>query len=226
MKTFFLYSSLLCLSFNTLAWSERGNGGNSIICDDPSQNKFYDAYEAEYRYGLKPVFPTPERMCFNQATCFNQSMAIARILINRIPDYGENLLKEFMKSNLSHFKDEVNFLEDIVLLPINDIGITFIPKNCKLHQTVIQKQPRFPGDKTYIISYDQWKKLTPNHQAVGIIHELLYSYARSIKRKLNDSEGIRYLNGLIISGEISKLDRARYYELYSLIFSENTYHNE
>lgn len=219
MKIFFLYS-MLCLSFNALAWSERGNGGNSIICDDPSQNKFYDAYEAEFRYGFRPVFPNPDRVCDDEIVCFNQSIELARVLINRIPEYDFRL-KEFMHSRLRRFGDETNLLNNVVLISIDDMGTAFIPKNCKLHQTVIQKQPRFPGDKRYIISNDQWKKLTSNHQAVGIIHELLYYYSIYMKRSLQNSEGIRYFNGLIISGEISKLSSKEYSDLYNLVFAGN-----
>ena len=219
MKVFFLFS-LLCLCLNALAWSERGNGGNSIICDDPSQNKFYDAYEAEFRYGLKPVFPDTRRKCAGGLSCVNLSMRIARVFIDRLPDDADHL-KKFMNSRVRRFRDDANFLDNINLLPIEDMGTAFVPKNCNLHQTVVQKPPRFPGDYRYIISNDQWKDLSPNHQAVGIIHELLYLYAGHMKQKIEDSEGIRYFNALIISDEISKLSTKQYAYIYRTVFSGN-----
>lgn len=215
-----LWCSLLCLSFNALAWSERGNGGNSIICDESTKNKFYDAYEAEFRYGFKPNFPYPIKECYDDIGCFNLSVTIARALIDRIPDYNLRF-KEFMHSRLRRFGAEATFLDDIILLPIDDMGIAFIPNGCTLHQTVIQREPRFPGDKRYIISNDQWKKLSPQHQAVGIIHELLYFYAAFIKRPTKNSERIRYLNGIIISGEISKLTVEQFSDLYVLVFTDS-----
>ncbi|MFP5385562.1 MAG: hypothetical protein ACLGHN_05745 [Bacteriovoracia bacterium] len=211
---------LYSLSLQLFAWSERGNGGNSIICDDSKQNKFYDAYEAEFRYGRKPVFPYPQRECYDETSCFNLSVTIARDLINRIPDF-DTRLKVFMHQKLRSFGDESNFLDNIVLLPIDDMGIAFIPRNCKLHQTVIQREPRVPGDKRYIISNDQWKKLSPHHQAVGIIHELLYYYATHIQRPIKNSEGIRYLNGIIISDEISNLNEQQFMELYHLVYTDH-----
>lgn len=210
---------MLFFSFNALAWSERGNGGNSIICNDSTQNKFYDAYEAEFRYGFKPNFPYPLKECYDDIGCFNLSLTIARVLINRIPDYNLRF-KEFMHSRLRRFGAEATFLDNIILLPIDDMGIAFIPKNCSLHQTVIQREPRFPGDKRYIISNDQWKQLSPQHQAVGIIHELLYFYAGFINRPPSNSERIRYLNGFIISGEISNLNIEQFSELYIRVFTD------
>ncbi len=209
-----LLCSLLCFCFQALAWTERGNGGNIIMCDDPSQDKFYDAFEAEYLYGLKPRFPHS-----------NTSLSVARSLIDRIPEAGHRL-KVFMSHRLSQFESEASFIDNVILLPVNDIGVTLVPKNCTLHQTIIQREPRFKGDKRYIISNDKWKRLTPEHQAVGIIHELLYSYALHLKRPGTTSELIRYFNALIISGEISSFTNNEYYDLHLLVFRTFAVNNE
>lgn len=216
---------LFFLNFNALGWSERGNGGNSIICNDSAKNKFYDTYEAEYRYNLKPDYPFSHRECYDDTSCFNLSLTIARELINRIPDYNLHF-KEFMLAKLRRFGTEAAFLDDIELLPIDDMGIAFIPKGCSLHQTVIQKNPHFPDDKRYIISNDLWRKLTPQHQAVGIIHELLYYYAGVITRPPENSESIRYLNAFIISGEISNLSEAEFTKLHMRVFTKASSKND
>lgn len=220
-----ILSSLLCLCFHASAWTERGNGGNTLICADHTQDKFYDTYEAESIYGLKPVFPLTDRFCSDHKSCLKLSLSVAQSLIARIPEAGHRL-KVFMYYRLSNFEAEANFLDNVILLPVNDIGVTVIPRNCTLYQTVIQREPRFRGDKRYIISNDKWKMLTAHHQAVGIIHELLYSYALHIKRQGVNSELIRYFNALIISGEISSYTNNEYYDLHRLVFKTFAVNNE
>ena len=38
-------------------WTEKGNGGDAVVCQDASQNKMYDAYEAEARHGVRILMP-------------------------------------------------------------------------------------------------------------------------------------------------------------------------
>lgn len=216
MKSIF-FVSMLCLSLEAYCWVERGNGGNSIICDNPLENKFYDTYEAEFRYGLNPIFPETELACSDERSCLDQSINTVSILIDRLPRYYVNL-KEFLYSKLAIFVEEANFLDNIILLPVDDIGTAFIPKGCQIHQTVIQKEPKYQSDKRYMISNDQWKKLSPNQQAAGILHELLYYYAITMGGSLQSSEGIRFFNSLILSNEIKNFSKKEYAHLYLKVF--------
>ncbi|MCM2349026.1 MAG: hypothetical protein NDI69_03330 [Bacteriovoracaceae bacterium] len=213
----FILLTLLGFTLNAMAWSERGNGGNSILCENPADNKFYDAYEAEYRYGLKPIFPKIGQACHDDSSCLDQSIAIARNFIGRLPDTNHSL-KKFLLEKLNKFKAEINLLDGIELFPVNDMGIGFIPKGCELNQTFIQKRPIFPKDKRYIISNDVWKLLSPHQKAVGIVHELLYYYSVSLSRIPDSSEKIRYLNALIISGEITSYTSIEYLNVCYLVF--------
>lgn len=216
---------MLCFCSTVFAWTERGNGRNIILCENSSQNKFYDAFEAEYLYGLRPVFPFSTRSCDNEESCLKLSISIAQSIINQIPEAGHRL-KVFMHYRLNSFVNEAIFLDNVTLSPVNDTGITLIPKNCTFHQTIIQREPRFKGDKRYVIANDKWKKLPPEQQAVGFLHELLYSYALHLRREGTNSELIRYFNAILISGEISRLNNDDYYELHLLVFKTFAVNNE
>lgn len=218
MGKFFICLVAVHISLNSWAWTEKGNGGNSVICERPERNKFYDAYEAEYRYQLKPIFPIPDQSCTTTFDCLEKSISVARLLLQRIPKEPSEL-KNYLLERIEHFSSEVNILDDIILMTISDTGYGFIPRGCQLHQTVIQRPPIFPTDKRYIISNDFWKLLPPNQQAVGIIHELLYSYLLTFTANPTSSERIRYLNTLIISGEIERMSQEDYLKTLRLVFS-------
>lgn len=218
MKIVFILSIAILVITNAQAWSEKGNGGNSIICKDPSQNKFYDAYEAEFRYNLRPIYPEKKEACTTDLQCLAVNKMIAKAMLKRLPDFEPKAYKKYLLNRLETFDLEASFLEGIELIPTDDVGIGFIPKDCTLHQTVIQRKPIFSKDSYYLISEDYWKQLDNKQRAVGIIHELLYGYYAFVSINPVSSERIRFMNALIISGEIGTYDQKKYTKLLNQVY--------
>lgn len=211
-----LFISLFSFALNAWSWSERGNSGFSIICEDPSQNMFYDAYETEQRYGLTPIFPEVNEECSDEASCLGVSLNIAKELLQRLPADPKNRfnkyvgVKKFALERIETFTKEANFLNNIEILPINDAGIGFIPKNCSLRQTIVQRVPLFKHDKRYIISNEYWNQLDTKQKAVGIVHEILYGYYGYIQHESLSSEMVRYFNSLILADEVKTFTKEEY----------------
>ncbi|WPU63725.1 hypothetical protein [Peredibacter starrii] len=216
MKRIISLIFLFSVTLNAWAWSERGNSGFSIICEDASQNQFYDAYETKFRYGLDPIFPQVNQECSDRASCLEVSLQIARELLNRLPAdprnrFNKNVgIKKFALERIESFTKEANFLDNIEILPINDAGIGFIPKNCDLRQTVVQRVPLFKHDKRYIISNEYWDQLNIQQQAAGIVHEILYGYYGYIQNEAFSSEMVRYFNSLVLANELKSLTEEEY----------------
>ncbi|WPU63717.1 hypothetical protein [Peredibacter starrii] len=219
MRRLFSYIALLGFALNAWSYNERGNSGFTIICENPEENKFYDAYEAEHRYYLTPVYPKFKGdSCLTDGQCLDSAIIIAREFLERLPE-GE--LKEHALLRLKDFVLEVNIKNNIEILPVNDIGIGFIPRKCTLRQTIVQRVPIFVEDFRYIIANDYWKLLSTRQKAVGIVHEILYGYYAVLKIQPESSEKVRYLNALVISGKIKNFTEQRYLKTIQQVYSKN-----
>ena len=216
MRRLFSYLAVLSFALNAWSYNERGNSGFSLICDNPDKTQFYDSYEAEHRYNLKPVYPENRDFCDTDSQCLATSMRIARRFLQRLP--VDSHLRQYALARLANFTIEINIKEDIEILPVNDVGIGFIPKGCKLRQTIVQRQPKFPEDMRYIISKDYWDLLSIQQKGVAIAHEILYGYYAEIKVEPVSSENIRYLNALIISGKIESYSPAKYKKVIEQVY--------
>lgn len=208
---------LLGLTLNAWSYNERGNSGHSIICDDPSQNMFYDFYEAQVRYGLKTVFPEVRNFeCTDEINCLTAASVIARKFLRRLP---KGALLDFALLRLANFNMEVNIQDNVDLGQVNDIGISIKPKNCEIKQTIIQRAPRFSEEMRYIINNDYWKQISTKQKAIGLVHEVLYGYYDDLKLKPSSSERIRYLNALIISDTIKSYTGRKFDNLLEQVYS-------
>lgn len=216
MRKVFSGIVLLSLALNAWSYNERGNSGFTVICDNPEDNKFYDAYEAEARYNLKPVYPEFGERCEGEAQCLAAAMVIARRFLQRLPAGAK--LKQFAMARLGNFIMEVNIKDKVEILPIDDVGTGIVPTGCELRQTIMQREPKFPEDMRYVIANDYWKLISTEQKAVGIVHELLYGYYAFLKIKPDSSENVRYLNALIISGKIESYDPVKYRKLLEQVY--------
>lgn len=216
--------SLLILHFVTAAsastdWADRGNGGDVIVCNQ--LHLMYDSYEAEMRYGLQPYYPvtkvTPRHDRTVEENNSAQTLDIAQQLINRLKTVDEDRWKRY-SDWLATFYDEARFVSGAVLIDIPDTGIGFIPQGCELKQLVIQRAPKFPHDRRYIIAMDHWFWMEPKETAAAILHELMYRDATLHNPQLQTSEAVRYFNALVLSNEIRRMTPAQYAELVAIVF--------
>lgn len=215
----------LCVTFlislHSQAIGRVGNGGNIIVCISPLSNEcygdgryagiFYDSYEADVRYKLKPLSIYP--------VIFEPEVALdyAVHLMTTIKPYDQEMYDNLYRY-LQSFYSEANFIEAMKLLPIPDTGISFIPYDSELRQLVVQREPIAPQDKRYVISLDLWQMMGKADQAHAILHEVLYRYALDRNATVDSSEYIRYFNAILISGELSKMTQQQFTELKWIIF--------
>ncbi|WP_408096739.1 hypothetical protein ACJVC5_17015 [Peredibacter sp. HCB2-198] len=210
---------LLALAVNAWSYNERGNSGFTLICDDPQDNKFFDAWEAEHRYGMIPDYPEVTSECYTTSQCLASALVVARKFLKRLPEKTD--IRDYAFYRISNFMAEVAIKDNIVIIPVDDIGTGMIPKNCTLRQTIVQKEPIFEEDRRYIISNDYWKLLTTEQRGVGIVHEILYGYYSILKIKPINSEKVRYLNALIISGKVEEMSPASFQKVMNQVYSND-----
>lgn len=221
MKFAISLSLVLVHSATVLAgtdWAERGNGGDVIVCQKDGHT-MYDAYEAQERYGLTPRYPsvTPAPEGDPVEEKWAMTAEIAQKLIDRLMNV-DRLRWEKYSAWLQTFRAEARFVSNAELFDVPDTGIGFIPPGCELKQLVIQRDPKFPHDRRYIIAMDHWLWLEPQDAAAGVIHELLYREVATLRPEVRTSEALRYFNALILADEIAKLTPAEYRDLTDRVF--------
>lgn len=203
-------------------WAERGNGGDVIVCQN-GLHLMYDVYETEKRYNLKVQFPSVQTRAADragQAQKWSQITGVAQQLIDRLKVMDVKRWKTY-SGWLQSFYDDSRFVDGAELLDVPDTGIGFIPKGCELKQLVIQHEPKFPFDRRYIISNDYWSRMSIEHAAAAVVHEILYRDAITQKPGVNTSEPIRYFHAMILSNEVSNMAMPDYQELLQMVFDFN-----
>lgn len=209
-------------SIQLFDWNEKGNGGDAVICINSSQNKMYDAFEAEVRHNLQLQLPpallidTSEMPSYTGIEDLDESLRVSKILIDRVQHTDPGLYNKLAKT-LSVFKERVRFVANTNLIGIEDMGLAFLPKNCELQQLVIQRPPKFSSDRLYTIALDHWKVLSIHHKATAIVHEVLYTVALT-SREVESSEYIRYFNALLLADRLKDLNRIDYQNIYNMTF--------
>ncbi|WP_373999041.1 hypothetical protein [Bdellovibrio bacteriovorus] len=183
--------------------NEIGNGGGMLHCHNNYGEfyaQFFDEYEAEdrYRYGIK-----------HAAIGSKNLMEISLAYLRRLESLDADLFAK-ASAYLRDFNNEALYLAHEYVLTVPDIGFGFIPKNCSYVQLVVQKNPTYPHDQRYWISYDDWKLLNSQQQAMVLVHEVLFRRARELTANLTSSEGLRHFVALIISDQVSLLDEKGY----------------
>lgn len=209
---------------NFTDWTEKGNGGDVIVCEDSSKNKMYDAFETEIRHGIQLNLPPSDGADTTAAKNYtgledlDEVLRISTLLIQRVQQ-RDIFLYEKLHQALSLFKPRARFVANTKLVDIEDMGIGFIPHNCEIQQLVIQRRPKFPSDRLYTIALDYWKTLSIQQKAVAIVHETIYTVALRA-HSTNSSEAVRYFNALILGDKLKDLSVIEYKDVYDLVFGD------
>lgn len=197
---FFLMGILLCnpRSHAQMApmGNEIGNGGGILQCktdDGKTYVKFFDEFEAEFRYEYGIVPPK---------TNSNDVKVIALAYLERLKSHDPKLFAT-AAGYLREFNNEALYLTHEYIITVPDVGFGVIPKNCSYIQLVIQKNPTYPNDERYWINFEHWKMLNSQQQAMVLVHEVLFRRAREVTSNMPSSEGLRHFVALIISQQIS-----------------------
>ncbi|MEK2646503.1 hypothetical protein [Bdellovibrio sp. BCCA] len=222
-----LWGAFVCADPND--WAERGNGGDVIVCpQSPLGNLMYDAYEAEVRYQFKLIFPDLEEPewpdtgapNYGDEMSLDFSLKIAKELVQRIETQDPVRAQRYFQW-LAEFKNDTRFLPEVELFDIPDTGIGFIPPQCSLHQLIIQRTPKFPQDRRYMVALDYWQWMQPEQQAAAILHEIIYRDLAESKAWTGTSEPARYFNALILSDAIGQMSHVEYLNITRRIFNGN-----
>lgn len=193
---------------SSAAWSvgREGNGGVGIYCPSPvNGNKdlngymFYDFYEAIDKYKVNPVAP-------KGSTVYEK----VNDLIERVQAKDFGRAKKY-KNWLNSFKEEAVILPNTVLPDSKDMDLARYDVSCHVIQAILQTTPILPGDSRYTINGDFWSRLSPEQQAYGIMHEIIYREALGLKH--STSRFVRYFLAMIIGDKLKTLSRKNYIHL-------------
>lgn len=227
MKTLVIATLTLLLNIQQVfaGGNELGNGGNVIFCPrNPEKSQFYDSYEAVSRYSLQPQFTSPALSCSIMSgtnECLQKAVSVAAQILTRVTAKDAELAAR-LTSYVNLFEQESKIIDNAEFVRVDDIGISHYPKDCEIHQLVIQHVPmtHAPEDKYYLIAGDYWSKINSNEQASAILHEVIYRYAlESSKWKITNSQKVRYFNALLLSGKITTLSDTEFETLRKNTFT-------
>lgn len=181
-----------------------GNGGYVLECHSNGTNKWV-SYDLEEGLILNQL--TPKYSSFKSYT------EKARDVINRIHNINPFRAKLY-KHWLFTFEAESQFLKtDTYLVDIPDISFGVVPKNCYLHQAIVQIASPSIGEARYFINSTIWQRLDENQKAALVIHELIYREAISEENRHQNSVQVRKLNQWLHSGKLESMTVQKYIEL-------------
>lgn len=189
---FLVLIAALAIASQASAGFRRGNGGHVLMCDSKVGKAYslLDMYEATNRYHYTLEFAT-------QGDEFQRAQQI----IDRIKDINPTRYQLYSQW-LSAFASEASYMEDMKFVDVPDLGVAFIPKNCRVQQMIMQVDPIQPQDKRYTIDQSLWRRLDVNQRAASIVHELIYREAISFENQHPHSEFARALNGFMHSSRM------------------------
>jgi hypothetical protein len=185
--------------------SSGGNGGDAVVCRTGDGSirsaELLDFYEAKVQRG------------------FGQDLGNAGLTALEKVDYVLSRLARYSPERAERYRvqahaffENAKFVRGIDLVDIPDSEHMIFPRGCAVEQIVIQKKPELPQDKLYLVNADLWDRLSKNHQAGLILHEVIYTEAMEFDHP--DSRRVRYFNSVMSS---SGFDRTSYRDFFKLI---------
>jgi hypothetical protein len=166
----------LLLSVSALAGGSVGNDGDGVVCraqDGTIQSvELLDYYEGRVQRGFDLSLGHPAE---------DFQIKINRILQN-LSKLANIRSKKYAELSNDFFNQAV-LIPNVDLVDIPDSQNIIVPKNCKVEQLAIQREPQLPGDKRYTISKDLWDQMDGNQKAGLILHEVIYRDALEWKHE-------------------------------------------
>lgn len=170
------------------AATERGNGGDAVVCRNSNNQitraELLDYYEARVLRNIEIDLGPADKSHIDKFYVALDRLKFFSPVRSRV--YAEEL---------KNFEAETQFIPGVELVQIEDEEPTVIPTGCKIEQLAVQRNPVFPGDKRFVVSKDIWDKLDTTSKAGLILHEIIYREALNYKHK--NSVHVRYFNAFI-----------------------------
>ncbi len=192
-----------------------GNGGDAVVCKD--YVTLLDSYEASVKYEL--TINLDNKNVDKQSLRSYVLTAVDRLSLRdkytakKLYDYAMEMVTDFenfemFSPNAERYRGKVIYIGPDSVGEISDSRHRTVPEGCELRQLVSQKTPQRLRENRYEINMTLWKKLSLVDQAMTILHEAWYRIM--LEDGAKDSEGTRYMNGLIASEEFDSYSFASY----------------
>ncbi len=195
---------VLFISFKVSAGERAGNGADSIVCSD--RTILLDAYEMEQR--LLTLSLPGETVSEKVTNAIKKIEKFDHEMWRSLSSRSNQIILDLEhRSQGPHAMFSLMFTNDT--LPNIDDSLEFsLPPGCTIQQLIVQRVPRFPEDRSYVISAPIWDQLDLDQQALAVIHETWYNLLLDFGAK--DSRFVRYMTGIIASEEYAEMSLFTY----------------
>lgn len=158
-----------------------GNGGDVVVCS--GSYEVLDLYEARRMRQQLPDFgPVLE------------PVAMALHVVDRLAAVDPVRAALYRRWVQEFNDDSIVFNDNQHFSDINDSGDVLIQDGCRVVQIAVQREPRSPEDRRYMIDGSVWSHLGDADKAALILHEVIYRDA--LQRGHVNSMAARYFVGL------------------------------
>ncbi|MCB0384741.1 MAG: hypothetical protein KDD43_05050 [Bdellovibrionales bacterium] len=185
-------SHLLVFPLVAFGGNQVGNGGDAIICGD--KVSLLDYYEAQARDKLEIGLENGK-----------DHLAIADKTIDRLKRLNPQLHRQY-KRVLQKIEGRLRFIDKANFRDVKDSFELAVPKGCLLEQMAIQREEG--GIKLIHISKSLWDRLSQEHRAGLVLHEIIYEHFVFLGE--TDSVKARKFNSLISSKTFPKYTKEKY----------------
>lgn len=188
-----LLTAVLSSGQYALAGNEYGNGGETLVCRQNSDDtspitsiELFDYFEARELSGMTQDLGGDQLDEWQKAA----------YVLERIRHLSPRRYSTYLR-HLGEFPQKMRLLPTALLSPLNDSRSIVIPRTCKVMQAAIRKdEPGIPFK--YFIDRELWEAMDANQRAGLILHEILHiSFYRMIDDEQGDSTFTRRFNALL-----------------------------
>ena len=160
-----------------------------------------DIYEAEQRGLVIDLGP---------GSTLEQKLDYVLNRLAKVAPFRANAYRIWLNDLLS---SEAEFVENVILPNLDDLGATVLPIESEIVQVAIQRNQQEVdlGLKRYVIDRNIFAQLDPSSQVALLFHEVVYREARS--RGDTTSVRSRFLTGAILSKAVGMISREKFNEL-------------
>lgn len=187
--------------------NEVGNGGNVLVCRaaDGIQNyELFDFFETRLLRALEPELG--DKLTVEGKIDY---------VLNRLSRLDLERAEKYRKEADSFFRN-ANFFKNVTLPSPGDIGNVLIPDHCSVKQAAVQKEPKFPEDKRYLIDERIWEKLDATDRAGLILHEVIYRDVAGAE--FGTSIYVRYFTSVLCSDVLATYSQESYRAMIQSLF--------
>lgn len=187
--------------------NEAGNGGHGVVCRNGHRVKsveLLDYYEA--RLLMPELTPDLQR----GSTEMEKALAV----LERLERVDALRAARYRKA-VENFFEDARFIDQALLGSTNDYGYVPLENDCRVEQIVVQRKTPFPEMKRYLVQQSLWNRLTVEHRAGLILHEVIYGHALELGHR--DSVATRYFNALVSSKKLETMPEATFGTLMASI---------